>query len=427
MPVMMRHSLPEDRQSLTGHSKITSVIALVLNSCCLLVAAFLQSRSFVLGYVISIVFVLASFNQFVISRKQLLLLFIGLLLFFPLLAFYFKTDSSLGRMFIYKICFKMLGNHFMTGVGWGNFETAYGACQVAYFRSNAYTVKEFLLADNTRYAFNDYLQFIIENGITGVALLIAALILMVRGIKNVFANRTKYQLLLLIATSQVIAIAIAAMFMHVFERWFFQVIFITSLLIIVFYSRLQIPGWAFLSIGLLTLCAVLWFHFGTYITHYNAYKNYNSAKELYSAGFTKESLATYKRLSVALQHDVYFNKDYAIALVGNGEYNVAIAVLKRVIRFNNSAAFYLKLAECYFQTGRYAMAEQAYETAINMVPNRFTGRYYLFDFYKKTGQVQKAIVIAQFISTMPVKIPSAQITQIKSELRLWLQTNMHKG
>ena len=92
------------------------------------------------------------------------------------LSFYIKSDSSLGRLLIYKISFKMFLEHPITGIGWGNFQREYNLYQAAFFKSGNYTQKEFLLADNTFYAFNDYWQLIVETGLVGGLCLITFII-----------------------------------------------------------------------------------------------------------------------------------------------------------------------------------------------------------------------------------------------------------
>jgi O-antigen ligase len=51
------------------------------------------------------------------------------------LAALFKSDSSAGRLLIYKICIKIFRESFYSGIGLGNFAAVYGKYQAQYFSS----------------------------------------------------------------------------------------------------------------------------------------------------------------------------------------------------------------------------------------------------------------------------------------------------
>jgi len=156
-------------------------------------------------------------------------LLIGLLL---VLTFCFKTGSSSGRMLIYKISLRILKEYHGAGIGWGNFSKVYGDYQAAYFKAGNFTTEELLLADNTRHAFNDYLQFIIETGIPGTIAVGLFTLLITRSVILSIKRNKSLPLLLLLAVSQITAVSTAAMFMHVFEQFSFQVVFLVSLITI---------------------------------------------------------------------------------------------------------------------------------------------------------------------------------------------------
>ena len=77
---------------------------------------------------------------------------------------------------------------------------------------------------------------------------------------------------------------------------------------------------------------------------------------------------------------------------------------------------YNHLAELYYQGGRLKEAEQAYLLSVYMVPNRFKTRYDLFTFYCGTKQKTKAIETGGAIMTLPVKVPSRQVSRIQHDV-----------
>lgn len=90
-----------------------------------------------------------------------------------ILAFYFKTDSTQGRWLILKISTDIIKDNFFIGSGGFNtFSLNYPLYQAEYFSANLASEEEILLADNTKYAFNEFIQIFTENGLLGFILVL---------------------------------------------------------------------------------------------------------------------------------------------------------------------------------------------------------------------------------------------------------------
>lgn len=79
--------------------------------------------------------------------------------------FNFKKDSACGRLFIWKITCIAIAERPITGYGMNSFARAYGMAQENYFANEPYSPSEELVAGSPEYAFNEYLQLILERGI----------------------------------------------------------------------------------------------------------------------------------------------------------------------------------------------------------------------------------------------------------------------
>jgi hypothetical protein len=79
----------------------------------------------------------------------------------------------------------------------------------------------------------------------------------------------------------------------------------------------------------------------------------------------------------------------------------------------------MKLAKAYEQINKHK-AIYYYKIAINCVPNRFTTRYALFNFYVKKMCYKDAIGIGNEILTIPIKVPSKRVSSIKRDVKLIL-------
>lgn len=78
-------------------------IALWITIMCLIVAIAFQSRSFILGYSVSIIFILFIRSNTEINGKRASIAGVLLIVLLLVLTLCFKTGSSSGRMLIYKI------------------------------------------------------------------------------------------------------------------------------------------------------------------------------------------------------------------------------------------------------------------------------------------------------------------------------------
>lgn len=136
---------------------------------------------------------------------------------------FLKQNSSLGRLLIYKISINIYKEHWLYGIGFNKFKTTYMYYQANYFLGKNYTKQELLLADNTYYAFNDYFQFIIENGVFGLLLLILVFISVFYLFKNVI-KKSSESIIVKICCCTLITISIAALFNYFLYRYEVQII-----------------------------------------------------------------------------------------------------------------------------------------------------------------------------------------------------------
>jgi O-antigen polymerase len=379
------------------------------------VAAIMKSRAFFLGYCVSLPFVFFVLKQGKLKRNTKIFAGCFLLLMPGILAFLFKPDSSLGRLFIYKICLNILSDHFWSGIGINKFANVYRDYQAAYFKTGDYSTKELLLADNTQHAFNDYLQFIIETGALGMLILMASIYFIAALIKKAIEKK-KPSTILLLACSEMIAISVAALFMHEYEKFVVQALFLVSLFIIASYAfeiRKRIAYISCFSILGLLCC----FHYGPYFTKYDKYVQLQEANSLFQSGYINQALTAYEKLYPSFNTNSLFLADYGNMLSSADRNKDAIRVLKQAIAIDNNFLFYRKLAECYMNEKMFTQAEGALLYAINMVPNRFEPRFKLFNLYLSTGQKEKEFATGQGILDLPVKIHSDRVHSIQSEVR----------
>lgn len=384
---------------------------------CLCAAALAGSRSFFIGYLISSALIcLPDLREKIspIVRKVLIGSFIAIA---AILTFFVKTDSTKGRILIYKLSWKMVSDHFWKGVGIGRYPFEYLEYQYRYFLEGHYSQKELLLADNTKHAFNDYLQLWVEHGLLGLLLILLFVLAYIFLLRIVLKTRP-FPIITKIATLQSTSIAVAASFTHVFGHPIFQIAFVLSI------SQMILSVWPaklkpYLRKGMqIILCLpFLFFNYSDMILKRKAYADLAYAGELQQMGYTTEALKTYMHIGNDFPFDIGYLSSYADALNSQGRFIQEQKVLIRLTRIDNASIFHNRLARSYERTGNYRLAEQEYLKSIYTVPNRLVPRRDLMKFYLSLEKKENALVVGWDILRLPIKIKSRTTESIVNDTR----------
>lgn len=385
----------------------------------IILAIAFNSRAFLVGYIVAFIILFLDITKLKkLFKAGLLFAFLS---FLYCTIFLIKTDSSLGRIFIYKTSFLLLKKHWVSGVGFRNFPYFYNECQQQYFRTGSYTTKELILADNVKYVYNDYFQFILETGLIGWVAIMVFIYLFFRLRIHILNCRSAYPGIVIFFISQLISFCVAAFFRPVFYNYFFLAVFIGFVGFICYYILTPKLKWASLIILSALFVTVFTVRFNVYIYNCKNYQKYQEARQLSNLGYLNESLITFNSLYSFFYNDVDFISDYANGLMNANKFKEAANILENAKKISYTPSLFVKLGDCYYNLSDYKKAEDAYLTAINIVPNRFLQRMSLFEFYKKTKQNGKLRATGRNILNLPVKIPSFQIEYIQKNVRKQLQ------
>ncbi len=378
-------------------------------------SAFLLNRAFIIGSVTGLIFLLYTYKKIKISKK-IVTINIGVIMsLITLLTVYVKSDSSLGRLFIYKISWQMFYQNPWTGIGWNGFQKEYNLYQAAFFETEKYTDKEFLLADNTFYAFNDYWQFIIETGFFGGLCLLLFIISMV--ILTIKRLRNSEDPLLKLIVACMLIISVAAFFTHVFEKRLFQVITTVGLCYLIGYNSFQkmnsLPRTISYSLLFTVTIAMVYFND---IYYFSSHNRLRQAKILSETGYLLESKKVYEELYPYLKNDIGFLKEYYQIIETSSDQEKKLRILHEISKTYTNNLTFLKFGQVYKEIGETELAEKALLKAVYMVPNRVVPKEILYRFYLAQKKHHKAEFWSTQILNMPIKIPSKKIEDIKQKL-----------
>jgi tetratricopeptide (TPR) repeat protein len=329
------------------------------------------------------------------------------------LTFCFKANSSSGRMLIYKVILAHVKPHdLVSGIGAGKFKAQYNLWQANHFTTHNINSPEALLADNTYYAFNDYMQFFIEYGLAGF-LVMALLCIVFCYMLQRFRKSKAQHPFMAGALASVAVIAVAALFSYPLQNGWVQV----HVLICILFVVLHIIPHKWLK-GLVCCVFILAVVFIAQNQFRKWYDNWLGEQAVLLSR-TGHNLKALQLLNNAAKNgcadgNVLFL--LAKAYYHSGKTDSALLWLQRASGKITNLEITTLFANIYEGTKQYTLAEYYYLTAVYMVPNRFASRYRLIQFYKLQKQNQQAANWIGLTLNLPVKIPSEKVDRILEQL-----------
>ncbi|TKG94567.1 hypothetical protein EYV94_11500 [Puteibacter caeruleilacunae] len=413
-----------------------------------------KSRAAYLGAIISIVYAVywlsdyevinLKIKRFIGQRSNKLLL--GILSVIVLLGcswglYSMKKGSADGRVLIWKVATQMIPEKPVFGHGIGQFKSQYMNYQASYFSANPDS-PDIMVADNSSYSFNEFVKLTVEQGILGLLLVIAMLVLIFRkrrsnitkrgsdevdGIMNK-GNDLQLQnanLKFLAAKSGLLAVIVFGLFSYPSEILPIKMHFVVFLAMIVAcqggvkkkiltssrtFSMLQ--RWVVTPVFVVLMVLSL----GTVHRAYHTAVMWKDAYRLYQVGAYEESVEAYDKVYHQLNHNGEYLVNYGKALSMAGKHEKAIDVLKEAKDYLNNTILYTALGDSYQALKMYKDAEKAYWHAFNMVPSRFYPKYLLAKMYSENGHRKEACKLAKELLYKKVKVKSIAIDEIRDEM-----------
>ena len=336
--------------------------------------------------------------------------------------YHFKKGSSDGRLFIWKVSTEIIKDNPVFGVGFDRFKGHYMNYQADYFLKYGET-KDALVADNTYYAFNEFVQVITENGIVGFILIIFVIYYIV---KTTALKENNY--LNTIIKISLLSIGVFAFFSYPMEILPIKLILVVLLASIAKLDQNQIKLLqsfktnSSIRLALKTLVGVgilitIFFSFKHVNKLKTSFKNWELALNSYQYGDYESAIQKYEEAYPEFDKNGEFLMNYGKALSIYKQDEKAIQILERAKTYLNTTIIETALGDAYKNQKRYKEAEIAYEHAANMIPIRFYPLYLLAKLYEENNETEKAFDMANTILDKDVKIPSTAIQEIQAEMK----------
>ncbi len=318
------------------------------------------------------------------------------------IAFYLiKQGSADGRLMIWKAALTTWIDMPWLGVGIGGFYNTFAEGIACLSTSNM----DFSSADVPDGAYNILLKIITEQGIVGGVMAILFVIVALKGLsrnsKSLFYG--------------IVALLVFAMFSYPFDLLPYKVIAV----LIVAWSE-SLGNNRLFEIGRVKILLLsLFLGFASWQAGKLASDSYKIEKEGYmSLGFTDFYSVEEAYEWLSAENDNYeFLFSFGKKLREEGRYNDSNAILRQGTRCSADPMFYVLMGNNYKDMKHYDLAEQAYNKAFSVMPNRLYPLYQLMLLYQDSGNRQKAKAMAKRVIEMKPKIESRLTKEMKEKAK----------
>lgn len=294
---------------------------------------------------------------------------------------------------------------------------------------------EAMQADNVTYAYNEVLKILVENGFTGLLLLLLLLWILFF-LKTDYEKNKSSNLSLKVARGGLLSVIVFAMFSYPSDILPIRMLFVLFAAIVASHQRIihlfrsggketvllpsqeksfasTIVLYAALVVALMSVYPAS----KTLIRQYQAYQSWKDASDIYNVGAYPESLIDFELAYPFLKYNGEFLVQYGKALELAGKHDSSIVKLNKAKEHLNNTIIYTSLGNNYKAIGKNTEAERAYIHAYNMAPARFYPLYLLAKLYDETGQKEKAVAMAKEVMEKEVKIESTAVKEIQEEMK----------
>ena len=321
--------------------------------------------------------------------------------------YFLKQGSADGRSIIYLISILSISHHPIWGSGIGSFSHQYAEEMASFSLRNPFF--NYQSADVTSSAYNCLLQIGVEQGLIGICLAVTLVALML-----VRLNKTGKTLGI-----GLLSLLIFSMFSYPFDLLPYQIIFV----LIAAYagtgseknlaSSTNSKKWSrsyFVPIALFGLVFVF-----SLFTHWQMTERAKAESDYrMMAGVTNAAfLDDYYELLPLLRSNERFLFDFSKILEKDGQYNDSNAMLRLGTLVSNDPMLYVIQGNNYSKMGFFEEAEQAYQKAFHMMPNRLYPLYQLMLLYEREGKTEEMYKMAWRVLRFNEKVVSPATKEMK--------------
>jgi tetratricopeptide (TPR) repeat protein len=363
-------------------------------------------------------------NSFSNSTGRILytLFFITAIIMYSSFIYKLKRDSTNGKIFIWELTIEKILKKPIFGYGLGRFEAEYNIWQSEYFQNNSNQLNERkgLLAGNTKYAFNDFLEMASEIGLVGLTLFILLIVVSISDLKKTSMHVSND----FVIDPNLISLLISFVSISFFSfpsyniPVYFIFFFLTGILSAYTSKNRPIIITSRVIYTLSLVCFLGSYFFANEINkRIIANKNWLQADLAYKSDQYKKANFIYNKNLQLLRFEGLFLQHYGTSLQKDNKNEEAIQILLKASKLTSDYMLFCSLGDAYKSLKEYDKAIIYYSLASFMVPHKIYPEYLLAKLYNDCGQKEKAKEKAIKILEKENKAESYSAVAIKNEMR----------
>lgn len=318
-----------------------------------------------------------------------------------------KRGSADGRLFLWKVASGAIAERPVFGYGLGNFAGAYGQTQHDYFILGV-DEKEAMTADSPAYAFNEFIQIGIEQGLIGLYLF---LITMFIALRHCCQSRKKNGIL-----GSIIAVLVFAITSYPFSVLPVCIAFVTLLALSNGENKsFVLPKGVFVAISIILAGSCIYFTARvSHLLHaYRSWRVLTMTAQYNQYDYSKD----FQELISYFNKNDRFMFSYGKALAAQDKFDESSNVLIKGASHSSDPMFYNLIGNNYLALGETEKAEEYYWKAYYTLPNRLYPLYLLTKLYHETGQDKKAKEMARRLLEKEPKVMSTAVREMNDYAR----------
>ena len=318
-----------------------------------------------------------------------------------------KRGSADGRLFLWKVASGAIAEKPVFGYGLGNFAGAYGQAQYGYFILGV-DKKEAMTADCPAYAFNEFIQIGVEQGIVGLLLFLGIIII---AVASCIRSQGKAGIL-----GAIVAVLVFGFTSYPLSVLPICIAFVTLLALSNGENNsFVLPKVVFVAISIILAGSCIYFTVRIKPLR-QAYLSYRNTNEIITLKYF-DVIEDLEKLYPLLAGSNDFVFSYGQSLSKMEYYDKSNKILLKGASRSSDPMFYNLIGNNYLALGETEKAEEYYWKAYYTLPNRLYPLYLLAKLYHETGQDEKAKEMAMRLLEKEPKVMSTAVREMKDYAR----------
>lgn len=318
-----------------------------------------------------------------------------------------KRGSADGRLFLWRVASGAIAEKPVFGYGLGNFAGTYGQAQYGYFILGV-DEKEAMTADSPAYAFNEFIQIGVEQGIVGLLLFLGIIII---AVASCIKSQGKAGVL-----GAIVAVLVFGFTSYPLSVLPICIAFVTLLALSNEENNsFVLPKGVFVAISIILAGSCIYFTVRIKPLR-QAYLSYRNTNEIITLKYF-DVIEDLEKLYPFLAGSNDFVFSYGQSLSKMEYYDKSNKILLKGASRSSDPMFYNLIGNNYLALGETEKAEEYYWKAYYTLPNRLYPLYLLAKLYHETGQDEKAKEMAMRLLEKEPKVMSTAVREMKDYAR----------